>query len=62
MAALTIAQVVYLSQELNIHLQDVKRLTAKASFALERARLSLNELLVTYEQWCAEEELKRTRH
>ncbi len=55
MAALTIAQVAYLSQELTHHLKEVNRSTIKACLELEKARLILTELLRTYDQWYGED-------
>jgi len=55
MAKLRIAQVAYLSQELTQHLKEVNRATVKACLELEKVRLILNELLLTYDQWYGED-------
>jgi len=55
MARMTISQVAYLSQELTYHLKEVNRSTVKACLELEKVRLTLNELLTTYDQWHGED-------
>jgi hypothetical protein len=55
MAALTLAQVAYFSQELTHHLKEVNISMVKACLELEKARLTLNELLATYDQWYGED-------